>query len=129
MWVKISFIIYQTVIAFLFLMSFRVFSFKLLKVYSAKNNKKSDLDCILIYGAGQAGREILGVLQQNSNNHIVGFVDDNKDIQGRSQNNLNIYNQLTCKEMTSDKNDSDSWFNLTPLFAYYLMFFILFYWI
>jgi FlaA1/EpsC-like NDP-sugar epimerase len=88
---KISFIIYQTVIAFLFLMSFRVFSFKLLKVYSAKNNKKSDLDCILIYGAGQAGREILGVLQQNSNNHIVGFVDDNKDIQGRSQNNLNIY--------------------------------------
>ena len=45
------------------------------------------------------------------------------------KNNLNIYNQLTCKEMTSDKNDSDSWFNLTFLFAYYLMFFILFYWI
>ena len=45
------------------------------------------------------------------------------------KNNLNIYNQLTCKEMTSDKNDSDSWFNLTYLFAYYLMFFILFYWI
>ena len=45
------------------------------------------------------------------------------------KNNLNIYNQLTCKEMTSDKTDSDSWFNLTFLFAYYLMFFILFYWI
>ena len=45
------------------------------------------------------------------------------------KNNLNIYNQLTCKEMTSDKNDSDSWFNLTFLFAYYLMFFILFYFI
>ena len=45
------------------------------------------------------------------------------------KNNLNIYNQLTCEENTSIKKDSDSWFNLTYLFAYYLMFFILFYWI
>ena len=41
------------------------------------------------------------------------------------KNNLNVYNQLTCKG-TFDKKDSDSWFNLTYLFAYYLMFFILF---
>ena len=45
------------------------------------------------------------------------------------KNNLNIYNQLTCKKTSSDKKESDSWFNLTYLFAYYLMFFILFYWI
>ena len=89
--IEINFIIYQTLISFLFLTLFRSFSFKILKIYSNKKNKNYNLDCILIYGAGQAGREILGILQQNNKNCIAGFIDDNKNLQGRSQNNINIY--------------------------------------
>ena len=89
--IEINFLIYQTLISFLLLILFRVFSFKVLKIYSNKNDQNSNLESILIYGAGQAGREILGVLQENIKNHIIGFIDDNKNLQGRSQNNINIY--------------------------------------
>ena len=45
------------------------------------------------------------------------------------KNELNIYNQLTCKETESVKKDLPAWLNLIFLFSYYLFFLILFYWI
>ena len=100
--IEIKFLIYQTLISFLLLMLFRIFSFKVLKMHSNKNAQNSNSDSILIYGAGQAGREILGILQENSKNHIAGFIDDNQDLQARSQNNINIYSPHKISELIKD---------------------------
>ena len=43
------------------------------------------------------------------------------------KNELNIYNQLTHKEIESVKKDLPAWLNLIFLFSYYLFFLILFY--
>ena len=43
------------------------------------------------------------------------------------KNELNIYNQLTHKEIESGIKDFPTWLNLIFLYSYYLFFLILFY--
>ena len=46
---------------------------------------------MLIYGAGAAGTQLLSALSINPNDHIFGFVDDDKDKHGRRQLDRPIY--------------------------------------
>lgn len=45
----------------------------------------------IIYGAGQAGRETLAALSQNTNYDVLGFVDDNIHLQGNKINGKEIF--------------------------------------
>lgn len=45
-------------------------------------NISDDVIPILIYGAGQAGRETAAQLSQNSKYKVIGFIDDDKKIRG-----------------------------------------------
>lgn len=51
----------------------------------------------LIYGAGSAGMQLAGGLLSSSDIKIIGYVDDDKRLQGHNLNGLNIYspNQLS----------------------------------
>ncbi len=62
--------------------------------YEFKNNLDSDDDGksrVLIYGAGDAGLQLSSALYNSSKLHPVGFIDDNKDLQGTRINGLNVY--------------------------------------
>lgn len=46
---------------------------------------------VLIYGAGSAGRQLAGALANSEDMNIVGFVDDDKSVQGSVLNGKTIY--------------------------------------
>ena len=58
-------------------------------------NKTDNLDTnksrVLIYGAGNAGVQLSLALNNSSKLHPVGFIDDNKELQGNSLSGLNVY--------------------------------------
>lgn len=54
---------------------------------------------ILIYGCGVAGRHLAINLKYIRNLKLIGFLDDNKNLEGRKQNNLKIYNPASLPEL------------------------------
>ena len=57
-----------------------------------KNNKKTAvLPKVLIYGAGSAGRQLLQALNNSNEMKVVGFIDDDEQLQGQLLGNHNIF--------------------------------------
>jgi FlaA1/EpsC-like NDP-sugar epimerase len=52
---------------------------------------RQGLQKVLIYGAGSAGTRLLAGLQNSPEMHVVGFVDDNAQLQGRLINGTPIF--------------------------------------
>lgn len=52
----------------------------------------ANLPRVLIYGAGSNGLQLSGALTNSHEMRVVGFLDDNKALQGQTINNLKIYN-------------------------------------
>ncbi|WP_370625116.1 polysaccharide biosynthesis protein [Polynucleobacter sp. AP-Capit-er-40B-B4] len=50
-----------------------------------------ELPKVLIYGAGSAGRELAAAIRNSKKMQVVGFIDDDKMLQGSNLNNLTIY--------------------------------------
>ncbi len=46
---------------------------------------------VLIYGAGSAGRQLAAALSNSDEMHVLGFVDDDRTLQGSVLNGLKIY--------------------------------------
>ena len=46
---------------------------------------------VLIYGAGESGRQLLNALRQNSDYAVVCFVDDNRELQGQEVSGVSVY--------------------------------------
>jgi len=46
---------------------------------------------VLVYGAGDAGVQLISALTYSSEFHPVGFIDDSEELQGRHISGLNIY--------------------------------------
>ncbi len=49
------------------------------------------LPAILIYGAGAAGTQLASALRSQGNNHLVGFLDDSANLQGRDVMGVRVY--------------------------------------
>ncbi len=79
-------------ILFLFaIVSSRLFAEYVL-VGNFKNNKKTAvLPKVLIYGAGSAGRQLLQALNNSNEMKVVGFIDDDEQLQGQLLGNHNIF--------------------------------------
>ena len=58
---------------------------------SKRDNVDSGKSRVLIYGAGDAGVQLSLALNNSSEFHPVGFIDDNKELQGSSISGLNVY--------------------------------------
>jgi FlaA1/EpsC-like NDP-sugar epimerase len=54
---------------------------------------------VLIYGAGSAGRELASSLLFNNSIQMMGFVDDDKYLQGSAINNATIYGSAEIKRI------------------------------
>ncbi len=68
------------------------------KYYSPKTNRVSKIKKrALIYGAGAAGAQLSASLGLNNSYQIIGFLDDNVNLQGRELSGYAIYNPKDAK--------------------------------
>lgn len=69
--------------------------------------KQNMMPRALIYGAGEAGRELAAALAHNISIKVVGFLDDDKSLHGRKIRGLNVYDPNTISNITRKKNISE----------------------
>ncbi len=75
---------------------FSVFNYEFKGKIDNDDNRKSR---VLIYGAGEAGVELASALNNSNKLHSVGFIDDNKELQGNSIGGLNVYSVNDIDEL------------------------------
>ena len=68
--------------------------------------KKSNLPGAAIYGAGNAGRELISALENNDEFLVSCFLDDDKDKQGRVLAGKKIYSPSSLEYLIENKNIS-----------------------
>ena len=102
--IDINFLFYQTIISFLLFTLYRRLIFKIIKLYKV-NNIENILEPILIYGAGEAGRKLLAILKESNKNIVIGFLDDDENLQLRIQNNINIYHPNKINDLIKMYSD------------------------
>lgn len=73
----------------------------LLKVVSRKGNKKGRKPA-LIYGAGEAGFQLFGLLEQDKEYFPVGFIDDDKQLAGRIIGGRRIYSASNIQKIIDE---------------------------
>ena len=64
---------------------------RFIAMFLLSNNTSKDKKRIMIFGAGDAGRQIFNALSQSDRYRVIGFFDDSLDMQGRRINNTKIY--------------------------------------
>ena len=63
--------------------------------------KKSSLPQVLIYGAGNAGRQLASGMTNSHEMRVVGFLDDDERLHGHVLNGLQIYNPADLEEIAN----------------------------
>lgn len=66
----------------------------------------SEIPKVLIYGAGSAGRQLVGGLVTASDVCVVGYVDDDDRLHGHNLNGLNIYSPKELRAVVDSKQVS-----------------------
>lgn len=62
---------------------------------------------VLIYGAGDAGRQLSAALENSNEMRVVGFLDDNKRMQRQVLNGLPIYSLNSLEKVISKRRVTD----------------------
>jgi FlaA1/EpsC-like NDP-sugar epimerase len=62
---------------------------------------------VLIYGAGQTGRQLVAAMSNSHEMQVVGFLDDDDRLHGHVLNGLPIYNPKDLETLVSTLNISD----------------------
>lgn len=66
--------------------------------------KKNKIPQAIIYGAGTAGRSLAAALSHSKEVRIVGFVDDDQQLQGSVISGLRVYSQTKLRTIITSKN-------------------------
>jgi FlaA1/EpsC-like NDP-sugar epimerase len=72
-----------------------------------KQLKIGALPRVLIYGAGSAGRELAAALRNSRQMRVVGFLDDDKNLQGQLLNSIPIYDSIDLPNLVETLAISD----------------------
>lgn len=59
---------------------------------------------VLIYGAGNAGRQLVAALHASDDFKVVGFLDDDDALQNSSINGVRVYSPCKIKNITANQN-------------------------
>jgi len=73
-------------------------------IKSEADKVNSSKSRVLIYGAGNAGAQLSLALNSSSKIHAVGFIDDNKELQGNNISGLNVYSVNDIEELINKLN-------------------------
>ena len=66
---------------------FSIFNFE----FNGNGNSNSNERRVLVYGAGDAGVQLIGALAHSDEYHPVGLIDDSKELQGQYISGLSVY--------------------------------------
>ena len=66
---------------------FSIFNFE----FNVNGNGNSNERRVLVYGAGDAGVQLIGALVHSDEYHPVGLIDDSKELQGQYISGLSVY--------------------------------------
>lgn len=72
-----------------------------------KQLKLSAVPRVLIYGAGEAGRQLMGALSHSYEMQVVGFLDDDPKLQGSTLGGKRIYSPQRLIDLTVRLNVSE----------------------
>jgi FlaA1/EpsC-like NDP-sugar epimerase len=91
----------QPILMFLAIMSTRL-GVKYLLVGNIRNNinKKN----ILVYGAGDAGRQLVFALENNPEFKVLGFLDDNEQLHGQAILGKTVYSKSNLEKLIEARN-------------------------
>ena len=98
--------IIQTLVLFFLICGSRLGTRYLLGLSEKSEKKNLTTPIALVYGAGNAGRQIVNALEASKKMRVVGFIDDDPHLQGQILNGLSIYssedlqNLLNLKKVT-----------------------------
>ena len=67
---------------------------------------KSSIKKVLVYGAGEAGRQLVNSLENNTEFEVVGFIDDNKKLIKKVFLDKKIYPSSNLKKLITSKDVS-----------------------
>jgi len=88
-----SVVLINALVALLAIGGSRALARWLLVLMSARNQESSRRVRAVIYGAGDAGRQLAVGLLQSHEYHLFGFVEDDKDLQGREMMGVPVVSQ------------------------------------
>lgn len=83
--------ILQPIVLFFFISGSRLVVKYILTNFSNAKSNKATAPKTLVYGAGSAGRQLVSALDDSSEIKVIGFVDDDKLLQGQILYGLEIY--------------------------------------
>lgn len=66
--------------------------------------KRQKRSSALIYGAGDSGRDLAQALSKNSKTYVVGFLDDDKILQGRRVDGHLVYDPSRIEKFVKSRN-------------------------
>jgi len=72
-----------------------------------KQLRLSAVPHVLIYGAGEAGRQLMGALSHSYEMQVAGFLDDDPKLQGNTLGGKRIYNPERLIDLTASLNVSE----------------------
>jgi FlaA1/EpsC-like NDP-sugar epimerase len=78
----------------------------LIRVLLGKNFKSEATENILIYGAGEAGRQLASIINYSQKMNVLGFLEDDKELIGNKINNKLIYSSNDLKKIKDRLNIS-----------------------
>ena len=71
--------------------------------------RNSLLPGVLIYGAGETGRQLLAALDRGRDFRVLGFLDDSKTLQGNRIDGRVVYNPTNLAKLISRLEATDIW--------------------
>lgn len=95
--------IIQPFIFFLAFIATRLLLPYLLVVFSEDNKKFKDVTKALIYGAGNSGSQLVTALNKSNEIKVVGFLDDDNQLNGRFLNGIKIFSTTDIKNLVKSK--------------------------
>ena len=95
--------IIQPFIFFLIFIATRLLISYLLVVFPEDNKKFKNVTKALIYGAGNSGSQLVTALNKSNEIKVVGFLDDDNQLNGRFLNGIKIFPTIDIKNLVESK--------------------------
>ena len=94
----------QPILLFLAILTSRLLIKNIFQTSNRIKNKYRNKKNVLIYGAGNAGRQLLIALENSPEFIVAGFLDDNRDLQRQNLLGKKIYSLNKLEKITQEKN-------------------------
>ncbi|KAA0875755.1 polysaccharide biosynthesis protein [Nitrincola tapanii] len=102
-----SAIVITWLLALLMIAVTRFFARRLLFMHNTSRAIKSQRKKVVIFGAGSAGRQLFQAIMKIPEVYVVGFVDDDKDLQGQIISAARVFSREQFSDLLAKYNVTD----------------------